>query len=411
MMKYKHVFLLILLILCFKSVTSAPIQEKPKRILVIGLDTLQFSSNIFFIDELAHYNGVGVYDVVKLYNNRLMAALRDFKDKEFQFVIADSTETATVHANSVFIELENDLDEPFTGIAPAEGYGESLFQLMDKHQADYILTINEYQIYHKNPPDYISYDIKADHIIHYDLFNRSLTNIYGGRKPMTSNAVEAIFMMSHYKNYAKTVTIWLSAHEKSINNDLSVVENFKLIRDEKYINASAFSLSVAFDGPYGAIGVAYSRFIGRDIEAHAGLGFDFSGMKIAVGANYYLSDLIGPKFRPFFGISYALNTGNTFELGGSVDDYGNQLNPEDVSKFKISGDHAIHFTGGMSYWMEYSVISVSAGYSFPFKGIRPQLISGNDSKGRLNLVNALNPGGLGISVKYLIFFNQLFNSW
>jgi hypothetical protein len=394
--------------ICWLSAKGETQQPKPRKVLVIGLDTLLFSSNIFYIDELAHYNNVDIYEVVDLYNKRLMDALREFNHEEFKFIIADSADVAAVHAVSVYVELENDFGEEFTGIAPAEGHGEVLFDLMEKHDAEYILSINAYQIYHNNPPAYVSYDIKADHIIHYDLFNRALTNIYGGQTPLTSFAVEAIFMGSHYREFARGITLWLTAHEQSLQTNKPIKEVFNLLRDEKYINASALGLSVAFDGPYGLVGGSFSRLIGRNFEVNTGLGYDFSGFKIGLGTRYYFSDIIKRRLKPLVGLNYTFVTGNTFEIGGRKDEYGNQLDPDDVSRFKIHADQTLHLQGGISYWLENSLLSLSVGYSYPFRGRRPELLSGNDSQSRMNFIRAMNPGGLGITLTYSFFINQRF---
>jgi hypothetical protein len=408
MNKIMKITAVLLFCFCWFSANGGNAKPQPRNVLVIGLDTLQFSSNIFYIDELAHYNNVGIYEVVKLYNKRLMDVLREFDHDQYKFVIADSADKAAVHAVSVFVDLENDYGDEFQGIAPAEGHGQVLFDLMEKHNADYVLSINAYQIYHRNPPSYVSYDIKADHIIHYDIFNRALSNIHGGNAPMTSNAVEAIFMGSHYREFARGITLWLQAHEKSLENNRPIKENFNLLRDQKYINASALGLSASFDGPYGLVGVHYSRLIGRNVDVNTGLGYDFSGFKVGFGGSYYFRDIMNRRLKPLVGFNYSFASGNTFDIGGRKDDYGTQLNPDDVSTFRIYSDHTLHFQSGISYWMEYSMLSLTVGYSYPIRGRWPELVSGKESAGRMNFVRAINPGGLGITLRYSFFINQRF---
>lgn len=396
----------IALITCF-SASGQNVAERPK-ILVIGLDTLQFSSNVFYLDELAYYNNTGEYDVVELYNRTLMRILKE-NPGGYEFVVADSADKVNVHGTSFFVETENDYGEEFIGIAPAEGNGSKVIEMMEKYQASYILFINAYQIYRKDPPEYVSFDTRADHIIHFDIFTKELTNVYGGKMSLPSSAVEAFFMTSLYRQFAAEAVKWIKAYERSLENRKSVEENFNLLRDEKYINASGLSLQLAFDGPFGLLGGSFSRFIGRSVEANIGLGFDFSGFKTGIGGNYYVHDAFNNKdVKPFIGLNYFFASGNKFELGGETDDYGNQLDPDDVSEFKIYAEHAIQLQGGVSYWMNNSMASLSAGYGFPFRDKRPQLLSGKDSKGRMNFVEAMAPGGLGITLKYMVFINRRF---
>src|SRR5690606_15624924 len=109
------------------------------------------------------------------------------------------------------------------------------------------------------------------------------------------------------------------------------------------------------------------------------------------------------KLKPFIGLYYSFASGNKFEIGGQKDDYGNPLNPADISRYKIHAEHFIQLQGGVSYWMSASAVSLSVGYGYPFRDKRPEFIGGKESKGRMNLVEAFTPGGLAVSIKYMLF--------
>lgn len=389
--------------------TFAQNSSEDTKILVVGLDTLQFSSNVFYLDELAYYNNTGEYDVVELYNHMLTRTIRETSEDDFAFVVADSADAALVHSTSVFIETANEYGDEFIGVAPAEGDGGPIIELMKKYDADFILFLNAYQIYHKDPPEYVSYDIKADHIIHFDIFTNQLSSVYGGIVSLSSSAVEAFMMRPHYRKFAINAVKWIRAYKRSLENKKSVKENFELLRDEMYLNASGLSATVGFDGPYGLLGLSFSRFIGRTWEPNIGIGIDFSGFRTGVGVNYYFHNaLSNESLKPFIGLNYSFASGNEFEWGGQKDDYGNQLNPDDVSRFKIHAEHLIQLQGGMSYWMNNSAISLSVGYGYPFRDKRPKQLWGKESKARMNLVEAFAPGALGVTVKYMLFINQRF---
>lgn len=390
-------------LVCMTAVSFGQENQPAKtRILVVGLDTLEFSSNVFYIDELAYYNGVPVERVIELYNRTLVETIKKSAEMDYEFVVADSADKVALHLATEFVELEKEDGEEFVGIAPILNAGFGLIDLFKKYQADYVLTVNAYQIYSENPPQYISYNTRTEHIVHFDVFDAHLNSVFAGKFSMTSFAVEAVFNENGYEDFANEALTRIRAYELSQETGKSPQEAYTTLREAKYSQAMSMGLQVAFDGPYGLVGGYLAQMLGPDLEVNGGLGYGFSGFKIGAGGRYYL-DVFGLRFKPFIGFNYSYTAGNRFEIGGETDEFGNQLDPNDVSRFRIFPDHALHFKGGMSYRFEHRAIMLEAGYSFPFKGERPELLSGNDSRSRQNFANAMAPGGLEITFSYQIY--------
>lgn len=386
-------------------ISQAQSTQDKEKILIIGLDTSRFFSNVYFKEELAYYNNTKKEKVVEVYNKYLLEMLERFSTEKYEFVAADSAEASQVHEKSTFVELENDYGQPFFGIAPVEGSGEMLISLMEKYQADYLLSINTYEIYRKNPPDYVSYDTRTKHIIHYDIFDQQLNNIYGGRYALTSFAVEAQFNLRNYEIFAREVILRLKAYKNAGENS-TLLEQYNLLKEREIKKSLGIGVSLGFGAPYGLFGLEFSRFISNTLELNGGLGYDFSGFKIGAGARLHLVNFES-KVKPFIGLNYAYATGNTFSLGGETDEFGNQLAPEDVSRYEIFSDHAIHVKGGARYALENQTFMLSAGYSFPFMDERPILLEGKESSSRMNLVKAMAVGGLDIHFTYIYYFTKV----
>ena len=327
---------------------TADSAEMKKRILVVGFDTTQFYTNVFYIDELAYYNNTTTYKVVDLYKKKLLQVLKYHDNKnEYEFIIADSADQYKVFKNSDYLEVENDYGEPFIGIAAkiedtlSNIQGQLLVDLMKKYNTSYLLTINAYEIYKKNPPEYTSYATRTQHIIHYDLFNRELNSLFSGKISLKAFANEAYYMVSNYQEFAEEILLRLEAFLQK-DEFTSMQEKYLELKEAYIKNRTGLGVTAGFGAPYGLFGVLMSRYLSKNLELNAGLGYDFNGFKIGAGARLYMMKF-NSQLKPFLGLNYAYASGNTFEIGGATDEFGTQLEPDDVSRIRIFKDHAIMY--------------------------------------------------------------------
>lgn len=377
------------------------------RILVVGFDTAQFYSNIFYLEDLAYYNNTSTDSVVEMYRKRLLLTLKYFDDKKFDFVLADSADQTLVHRSSVYLNVFNDYDEEFIGLAADDSIREPyLVDLMEKYDAGYLLSINAYEIYREKPPSYISYSTKTRHILHYDLFNRQLNSVTSGSIPLTTHANESFFMVGRYEEFANDILLRLRAHLTADQNE-SPRTRYKELKEAMIKEYWGLGLSVGFGSPYGLLGIHATKYLGSNVDINFGLGYDFSGFLFGGGARIYMLKFES-KFKPFLGINYSYATGNEFQMGGVTDEFGNQLEPDDVTTFKIFSDHAIHLGAGVRYLFENQQVLLNVGYSFPFRDENPERLDNNPvnretARSRLNFAEAMAPGGLDITLTYSFY--------
>jgi len=397
-------------ILLYVNVLGLKAQENTtdtisNKILVVGFDTAQFYSNVFYLEDLAYYNNTTLDSVVEMYRGKLLQTLKYFEHEGYDFIVADSADQALVHQSSVYLNVQNDYDEDFIGLAASDSIDEPyLTDLMEKYEAGYLLSINAYDIFRDKPPQYISYSTKTQHIIHYDLFNRELNAVYSGIIPLTSFANESFYMVSRYEAFAKDIILRLKAYLTADDNE-SARTRYEELKEARVKRNWGLGLSAGFGSPYGLLGIHMTRYISPSLDINFGVGFDFSGIKLGLGTRIYLMNFES-DFKPFLAFNYAYATGNEFQMGGSTDEFGNQLDPDDVSNFKIFSDHALHFAGGVRYLIDNQQILLSVGYSFPIIGDNPELLSGKRSESRMNFVDAMAVGGLDITLTYSFFLVQ-----
>jgi len=380
------------------------------RILVVGFDTTQFYSNIFYLEDLAYYNNTSVDSVVEMYRGKLLQTLKYFEDKKFDFVQADSADQAIVHRSSVYLNVLNDYDEEFIGLAANDSVREPyLIDLMEKYNAGYLLSINAYEIYREKPPQYISYNTKTKHILHYDLFNRNLNAVASGTIPLTTHANESFFMIGNYEQFANDILLRLRAYLTADENE-SARTRYEELKESMIKEHWGLGLSVGFGSPYGLLGIHATKYLGSNVDINFGLGYDFSGFLFGAGTRIYMLKFES-DFKPFLSVNYAFATGNEFQMGGVTDEFGNQQNPEDVTTFKIFSDHAIHLGAGVRYIFDTQQVLLSVGYSFPFKDENPERLDNNPVsretvRSRLNFAEAMAPGGLDITLTYSFYLVQ-----
>ncbi|MFW5759874.1 MAG: hypothetical protein ACOCXH_02710 [Cyclobacteriaceae bacterium] len=399
----KNAFVLFLLLLSHGLWAQ---QSKPDtasfRILVVGFDTAQFYSNVFYLEDLAYYNNTTTDSVVEKYRNKLMQTLKYYDAEKYDFVIADSADQVLVQRSSNYLNVVNDYDEESIGLAANDTVKEPyILDLMKKYDAGYLLSINAYEIYREKPPNYISYSTKTKHILHYDLFDRNLNSVTNGKIPLTTFANESFFMVGRYEEFAKDLLLRLRAYLTADENE-SPRTRYKELKESLIKDYWGMGLSVGFGSPYGILGIHATRYLNPNVDINLGLGYDFSGFKFGAGARIYMLNFES-KFKPFLAMNYAYATGNEFQMGGATDEFGNQLDPDDVSNLKIYSDHAIHMGAGVRYLFENQQVLLNVGYSFPFKDKNPIIRSGKESQSRLNFAEAMAPGGLDITLTYSFY--------
>lgn len=407
-MKRDFRYFIIIMILCcwsgFRAEAQSDSTEAANRILVVGFDTTQFYSNVFYLGELAYYNNTDTNSVVETYKKKVLEVLKYHNSREYKFVVADSADQHRVFRSSVYLEVENDFGTPFIGIAAGEdAQGQLLTGLMEKYNANYLLTLNAYEIFKKNPPEYVSYSTKTEHLIHYDFFNKELNSMFSGKIPLTSFANEAYFMVSRYQEFGDEILLRLKAYNL-VDNKARMMELYAELKERDIKNRTGLGLSLGFGAPYGLFGIEISRYISSSVDINAGLGYDFNGFKIGAGTRIYLIKF-DQKIKPFLGLNYAYATGSSFELGGEFDEFGNQIDPDDISQIEIFSDHAIHFSVGGRYLLENQAFMLRVGYSFPFQDKNP-IVRGNESQSRRNFADAMAVGGLDINFTYVHYLTK-----
>ena len=378
-------------------------QTKEKKVLIIGMDTAQFYSNQFYIDDLAWVNNTNAGGVAIPYKNMLEYALFGYAETDFVFVRMPKLLEDSVHLHTAYRTVSNETED-YLGLVPKLPQADLVPEIAALYKVDYILSLNLYEIL----ADTISkYDVGSRHVIHYDLFARDMKLIKGGRYIGRTYDVWPEYLTWFYKDFALDVTLWAGLHQagKEIT-DATYTEAVAQFELDKFGLAGKKSLgiSLGYGMPEGGIGVRYSQMKNEYLEWNAGLGWDFAGLKLSAGLQYYL---MGFRYKtmPFVGLNYAFASGNTFVLGDMKNEFGEIIDPSNVSKHQIFSDHAMHLGVGLNVIIapQVSLIPVF-NYAFPFARKQPVLLSGKDSDRRNNVVSALGVGGAGAGLNLVIYF-------
>ena len=376
------------------------------KILIMGLDTGQFYSNAFYLDELADMNGTQPEEVAKLYGLVLQQDLVNYQHDDFQYFSTSRKELDSVRLTSQFRTLSNAYGEEYLAMVPRSRDQSVLLGYIEKHDPDYILSINLYEILALD--DSVKEGDDVVHVIHFDLFTKDLKTVNSGRYETQTNFYDTYGLDWFFMDMALEQIFWIQAYEKDPEN---MQEEYYDAIDRFYKSETSFedmhavSLMGGVGMPYGGIGIEYGKVFTESWEWGIGAGYDFSGLKFGLGFKYFVLGTSGTGPRPFIGFNLALATGNKFELGGETDEFGTQLDPDDVSTFKIFGDQAIYLRFGLNFLAESDLaISPTIGYAFPFSRKEPDLLSGPDKKGRTNFVQFMAVGGLEIGITITGYF-------
>lgn len=394
---------LILTILIFYSI-AAQAQNRKDTILVVGMDTSQFYSNVFFKDEVAHYNNVGRDTLIDFYNTYLIEVLKRVNDDEFVFVPADSMDQELVQKRSNYLEVEKDDGSTFIGIAAGAQNPDLLKDLMELYNVDYLLTLNAYEIYRKNPPSFTSYATKTRHFVHFDLFDSTLTTIMSGKFGWPSYAVEAFYNVEQYFEFGQDVLRRVKASRLD-EAGMTMEEKYNYVLQSVTKNAFGIGFQTGLGTPYGLLGIYLSQYFGNNLEITAGIGYDFSGFKYGAGGRYYFLRF-DQSFKPFFALHFTRASGNSFWLGNTTDDSG-FVNNSEASRFRIPADNNIHVKGGLRFLLGgNNALLVSAGYGFSFNQFDAEFLEGVRDEGRQDFADFMSVGGLDISLGYVIYLRD-----
>ncbi len=267
---YRFLVVMILMV-TFTGKTSAARKDVKDTILVVGLDTSQFFSNVFFKKEVAYYNNIRIDSVIPYFNRFILMNLREYSNKDFVFVIADSADQVNVKSQSIYTEVENGQGEVFFGIAAAENADISLVTLMEKYNADYLLTLNAYEIFRQNPPTFVTYSTKTEHLIHFDLFDKAMNSFLPGKIGQASYAIEAFLNQEFYREFAVDIVNRIEAYKKE-KPGLTLFQKYELVNQTRFTNHFGIGLQIGVGSPYGLLGTELSYYLTDFAELNAGLG-------------------------------------------------------------------------------------------------------------------------------------------
>ncbi|MEO1055251.1 MAG: hypothetical protein AAFX87_31790 [Bacteroidota bacterium] len=410
MIRRYHILLLSVLLLGQPLGTYG--QSVPEKVLVVGLDTGQFFSNVFYIEDLAFYNDMSEDKVIKLYADRLDKSLENTRYEQYQYVVPNSKDLEIARLILNYSNAQNNVGEDYVRSDIPRQDQRDILRLMSSYNAKYLLTINFYDIHAEDLPDKIADHTPADHIIHYNIYNHRLSSLKGGTFTKRPRYVQALAQDRIYETFAYDILLHIQAFTISSSTE-EAQKNYETLSKTQWNkrygldDGFGFGGSLGVGAPYGGIGLEAVWFFHGNLDLNVGLGFDFSGFKIGAGSRYYFKSP-KPSLRPFIGLGYAYASGLEFNLGGERDDDGNQLDPDDVSRHKIFSDHAIHLRGGLSILNVDESFSIlpTVGYSYPIQGRVAKLQSGRDSDFRNSLVDFMAVGGIEVSVTLIYHFGS-----
>jgi hypothetical protein len=387
---------------------ASPSDTAKATILVIGLHPTQFYSNVYYIDELAKLNDTSASAATALYSYTLVNALKQYNSGNYRFVSADSAEVARIHARSTYVDWQNEYKEPYIALDADSAQDLAMKALMQKYNADYLLSLNYYLIYRGSPPTYYNPVIRTKHQVHYELFSRSMNIASAGTIVLASGNSQASAMVPQYNEFAQTLLARLAITEGNYTAE-QARKKYLLLRERLIRNKWGGGISIGWGMPYSWFGTELVRNLGTRWDVNAGIGFGPSGFKAGAGVRYYLLEY-GAAFKPFFSAHYAWGSGMTIRMGGEKDESGNLINEQATTQFYIPSNHAVHLKTGFRWLKLNKSIMLSAGYGIPFKPDRAEVIwNGNEVpadvfRRRRNWADSFSIGGLDVGITYVIFF-------
>jgi|GEM_PF-3266163 len=377
------------------------------KILVFGLKVTQFSANAYSVNELAFVNdSTGLRDdnasrVIGTYSDEVVTALTGKADPRYEFVAADSAVAARMHARSEYAEWQNVFKEPYTSLVSDSVLDGQLKGTMAGYGADFILSLNFYEIASRYYPLYLTPYLKAEHRIDYEILDANLSVVSAGRLYLTSRDIRATAMRPQYAKFAREVADRLEIALTS--PDLaSARRQLRTLRERNLANAWAGGISMGWGAPYGWFGLELVKQLGRGLDVGGGIGFGPSGFKAGAGVRAYLLNY-GQKFNPFVAAHVSWASGLQFDVGGEEDDSGNQLQPDDISTFKIPSGTALHLKTGFRWLSRNRALLLGVGYGVPFGRYKAE-VTRNRSASRRRTADLFTPGGFEAGFTYLYYF-------
>jgi hypothetical protein len=386
------------------------------RILVMPLDTMQFYSNVFYLEDLAYFNMLRTDTVIKVYTGAVTKGLREFRHNAFEYVMPTDEEVAQLHRQVAYVELDDEKGETYFGVAPtSEENAQFVMALMDKYKAEYFLSVNFYELFSRTVPGYIYATTRHRQIIHYDLFDRLLNTVHSGRYVETVSNVMINRLGYYYHNFANEPTEWILAMREGLERGMSaqeiVEDRTNRVQRKKYglTHVVGVGLGLGVGTPYGAIHGEVSYHLNENVDINAGIGYDFTGVNMGVGMRYYLSGF-NTRMKPFIGVAYNYIGGSTFRIGAEKDEFGNYINPNAISEYRLLSNHLLHARGGLSFVSRNFAVQPTIGYSIPFNAERYEVVyhgsQVTDPRSRNRTASFLAGGGLEISFSFIWYFKK-----
>ncbi len=400
--------LLFRLVLPALPVAAQPTAAGPKaKVLVLGLKLTQFSANAYSVGELAFVNdSTGLRDdnavrVIRAYSNEVVAALTGRSDPRYEFVAADSNVVTLAHRRSEYVDWQNVFKEQYTSMTADSVLDGQLKGIMAGYGADFLLSLNFYEIASHYYPLYLTPYLKAEHRIDYEILDRNLAVVSAGRVYLTSRDIRAKSMRPGYAKFAGEVADRLEIALTS--PDLaSARRQLQTLRERHLSNAWAGGISMGWGAPYGWFGLELVKNMGRGLDVGGGIGFGPSGFKAGAGVRAYLLNY-GQGFNPFLSAHVSWASGLQFDVGGDEDESGNQLDPDDISTFKIPAGTALHLKTGFRWLSRSRALLLGVGYGVPFGRYKAE-VTGNRSSSRQRTADLFTPGGFEAGFTYLYYF-------
>lgn len=381
---------------------------KPE-ILITGLRLSQFSANVYSVDELAFVNdSAGLTRqnagrVIDTYSDQVVKALAGYDDTRFRFVPLDTGSVYRMHRRSKYADWQNVFKENYTSLVSDSVLDGQLKAVMAGYGADFLVSINFYEITANYYPMYLTPYLKAVHRVDYEVFDRSLAVVAAGRVSMASADVRATAMQEEYNKLAREIADRLQIALTS--PDLAAArQKLRVLQQKRLANTWAAGVSLGWGTPYGWFGAELVRNIGQKFDAGGGIGFGPSGFKAGGGMRAYLLNY-GQKFNPFLGAHVAWASGLKFDVGGREDESGNQIDPDDVSNFDIPAGAALHLKTGFRWLRLREALMLGVGYGIPFGRYRAG-VTGKQTSARQRTADSFAAGGFEAGFTYLYYFGR-----
>jgi hypothetical protein len=377
-------------------------------VLVFGLKLTQFSANAYSVSELAFVNdSTGLRNdnasrVIRAYSDEVIASFTSrTDDPRYEFIAADSNAVMLMHRRSKYVDWQNVFKESYTSLTADSVLDGQMKGVMAGYGADFLLSLNFYEIASNYYPLYLTPYLKAEHRIDYEILDRNLAVVSAGRLYLTSRDIRATAMRPEYAKFAREVTDRLEIALTS--PDLaSARRQLKTLRERRLANAWAGGISMGWGAPYGWFGLELVKNLGRGLDLGGGIGFGPSGFKAGAGVRAYLLNY-GQGFNPFLAAHVAWASGLQFDVGGEEDEDGNQLKPDDVSTFKIPTGTALHLKTGFRWLNRNRALLLGVGYGVPFGRYKAE-VTRNRSPSRRRTADLFTVGGFEAGFTYLYYF-------